>query len=208
MGYGRTKPFADNASFLNRGCDRENAGKERMERTAIIGLVSAGASFRVRTSVMKAAVGAIALSMVAIDVRRGGSGMHVCERRRDGTGKLGEHEQRNQRAKKTRYRPKPQHWPFARPCSHWTVSLGKIGIAVNPDAKDIRPGNFFQMWIHFLRAAEFTPAQRKKLLKSEIEKLKQIADALDDNEMKVQRALFSTVPSTLQGGDRPISIYS
>ena len=61
------------------------------------------------------------------------------------------------------------------------------------------------MWLHFLRAAEFTPAQREKLLKSEIEKLKQIADALDDNEMKVQRALFSTVPSTLQGGDRPIS---
>lgn len=148
VGHDRTQPLAGEDDIVDRRRRRKNAGEERVQRAAIIRVVRAGAAIRMQASVMAIAIaamsaGVVAIGVVVTDMRNGGAGSRagLRQRRRDDAGKLGKHEQRDQRADKARYRPEPLHQCFARDpvATEAAASLRVSGSAVNPNAKHIPP---------------------------------------------------------------------
>jgi hypothetical protein len=59
IGHSRTQRLAGGAGIVDRRCGRKNAGKERMQRAAIIGVVA-----WMRASVVTMAVNAMSVGLV------------------------------------------------------------------------------------------------------------------------------------------------
>ena len=103
------KLLGGDGGIVDRGRGRKNAGKERMQRAAIIDVI-ASTSARMGTPVI-AAGGVMAISVLVTGMRDGGADGRVgcCERRRNDAGKLRKYEQCDQCADKTGYCPEPLH---------------------------------------------------------------------------------------------------
>jgi hypothetical protein len=110
VGHSRTKRLARDGGIVDRGHGRKNAGKERMQRAAKIGVIAC-TSARMGTPVIAMAVGVMAISVVVTGMRDRGAHSRVgcCERRRDDAGELRKYEQCDQCADKTGYCPEPLH---------------------------------------------------------------------------------------------------
>ena len=78
VGQSRTQRLAGDGGIVDRRRRRKDAGKERVQRAAIICVVRAGAAIRMQASVMTMAIGAmrsgaVAIGVVVTDVRNGGA---------------------------------------------------------------------------------------------------------------------------------------
>ena len=144
VSHGRTQPLAGEHDIVDHCRRWKNAGEERVQRAAIIGVVRAGANIQMQASVMTMAISAMSSSAVPIgvlvtDMPNGGAGSRagLRQRRRDDARKLGKHEQRDQCADKARYRPEPLHQCFARDheATKEAASLRVSGSVANPNAK-------------------------------------------------------------------------
>lgn len=112
-----TQRFGCDDRILDRRCGRKDAGEERVQRTAIIGVIAcASASVRIRASVVTMAIGLMPISMVGAGLvvtgmGDGGAGSRVGwpKRRRDDTGKLGDQKEGDQNPNHVRLCPEPLH---------------------------------------------------------------------------------------------------
>jgi hypothetical protein len=115
VGHGRTQRLAGDAGIVDRRRGRKNAGKERMQRAAIIGVVAC-TGVRMRASVVTMAVSAVAtvlmiVGLVVSGMRNGSAGgrMGIRQRRRDDAGKLGNQKEGDQKPNRVRLCPEPLH---------------------------------------------------------------------------------------------------
>ena len=145
VGHSRTQRLAGDGGIVDRRSRRKDAGKEGVQRAAIVRVVAcAGVRMCASVVVMTAGVmcvGVVTAGPVVTGMRNSGAGsrMGLLKRRRNNAGKLGKHEQRDQCADKARYRPEPLHQCFARDhgASKAATSLRVSGSVVNPNAKHI-----------------------------------------------------------------------
>jgi hypothetical protein len=133
IGHNRTQRLASAGGFVDRRDRRKNAGKECVQRAAIIGAVYA--SVRMRTFVMAVAIrrsltglmlpGVVSVAVVVIGARNAGAGrrMRLCQWRTDNTSKLGGEKERDQKPNRVRPCPAPMHGR----------SLSRPAAGVNPE---------------------------------------------------------------------------
>ena len=105
VGHSRTRRLAGDDGIVDRRRRRKNAGKERVQRAAIIGVISACAGVRmcacvVTMTISVMATGLMAVGLVLTGMRKGGtrSRMRLRQRRRDNARELGDQEQSDQHA--------------------------------------------------------------------------------------------------------------
>jgi hypothetical protein len=80
VGHGRTKLLAGDASVVDRRRRRKNAGKKRVQRAAIIGVIAcAGVGMRasVVTMAVSVPVGMVSTGLVMSGVRNGSAGSRM-----------------------------------------------------------------------------------------------------------------------------------
>jgi hypothetical protein len=113
--HSRTQRLGWDDRILDRRCGRKDAGKERVQRAAIIGVIAC-ASVRIRASVVTMAIGLMSVSLVGADpvvtgMRDGDAGSRVgwLKRRRDDTGELGDQKEGDQNPNRVRLCPEPLH---------------------------------------------------------------------------------------------------
>ena len=113
VGHGRTQGFARDGGVVYRRRGRKNAGKERVQRAAII-RVTACAGIRMRASVVTMAVnplsvGAMTTGLIVTGIRNSGSRVGFCQGRRDDARKLGDQKEGDQKPNRACLRPEPLH---------------------------------------------------------------------------------------------------
>ena len=116
VGHSRTQYLAGDDGIVDRRRRRKNAGKERMQRAAIVGVIGACASVRtcacvVTMTVSAMATGLMTVSLVVTGIRKDGAGSRVglLQRRRDDAGKLGDQKEGDQKPNRVRLCPEPLH---------------------------------------------------------------------------------------------------
>ena len=77
LGHSRTQRLAADDRIVDRRRGWKDAGKERMQRAAIIGVISACASARMGASVMTMTVSVIGAGLVVTGVGNGSLGSRV-----------------------------------------------------------------------------------------------------------------------------------
>ena len=137
VGHHQTKRLAGDDGIVDRRRGRKNAGKERVQRAAIIGVIAC-TSARMGTLVMAMVGGVMVVSVVVTGMRDDGADSHVgfCERRRDDASELRKYEQCDQCADKARYCPEPLHQWLSSTYGNQSLRLSEL--AVNPGAKRIQ----------------------------------------------------------------------
>jgi hypothetical protein len=116
VGHSRTQYLAGDDGIVDRRRRRKNAGKERVQRAAIVGVVGACAGVRmcacvVTMTVSAMAIGLMAVGLVVTGMRNGNAGSRVglLKRRRDDAGELGDQEEGDQKPNRVRLCPEPLH---------------------------------------------------------------------------------------------------
>jgi hypothetical protein len=89
VAHARTKCLGGDAGNFDRRRGRKNAGKKRVQRTAIIGVIAAGAVVDVRASIVPLSTGVMVSGMLT---RGSGNSMRLRQWRRDDTSELGDEE--------------------------------------------------------------------------------------------------------------------
>jgi hypothetical protein len=114
VGHSRTQRLAGDDGIVDRRRRWKNAGKERVQRAAIVGVIGACAGIRMRACVVTITVSAMSLGLVidglvVTGMRYGnaGSRMGLRERRRDDAGKLGDQKEGDQKPNRVRLCPEP-----------------------------------------------------------------------------------------------------
>jgi hypothetical protein len=123
--HSRAQRLAGADGFIDYGDRRKDAGKERVQRAAIIGLVRA--SVRMRAAVVTRAIRRMLMSMMLADMLGAGmmmtgqcnggfgSRMRLRQRRRNDAGELGGQKQRDQKPNRKRLSTEPLHRGIVRP---------------------------------------------------------------------------------------------
>jgi hypothetical protein len=118
IGHSRAQRFASAGGFIDHSGRRKDAGKEGVQRTAIIGVVRAGV--RMHTALVTMAVrrmlglmyvGKLGVRMMMISGRNGGPDgrVRLRQRRRNDAGELGGQKQHDQKPNRQRLSAKPLH---------------------------------------------------------------------------------------------------
>jgi hypothetical protein len=136
VGHSRAQRLADDDGIVDCRRGRQDAGKERVQRAAII-RVTACAGIRMRASVVTMAVnplsvGAMTTGLIVTGIRNSGSRVGFCQGRRDDARKLGDQKEGDQKPNRVRLRPKPLHQMLVHLGDGQCSSLRRSALAVNP----------------------------------------------------------------------------
>jgi hypothetical protein len=132
IGHSRAQRLASVGGFIDHGDRRKDAGKEGVQRAAIVGVVRAG--IRMRTALVTMAIrrmvglmrtGMLGARMMMIRQRDGGSdsGVRLRQRGRNNAGELGGQKKRDQKPNRQRLSAEPLHGGI----------VGRPAASVNPE---------------------------------------------------------------------------
>ena len=115
VGHSRTQRLAGDGSIVDRRCRRKDAGKEGVQRAAIIRVV-ARAGVRMCASIVAMtagvmSVGVVTAGLVVTGMRNSGAGsrMGLLKRRRNNAGELGDQKEGDQKPSRACLCPEPLH---------------------------------------------------------------------------------------------------
>ena len=116
VGHSRTQRLAGDDGIVDCRRGRKDAGKERVQRAAIVGVIGACAGVRMCACVVTMAVSAMSVGLVidglvVTGMRNGSAGSRVglLQRRRDDAGELGDQKEGDQKPNRVRLCPEPLH---------------------------------------------------------------------------------------------------